>query len=140
MWAKMEHFIHPVSLPSLVYAPLPLSKQHLTNNPIVNGSLQLWSQFRTHFKLRQALPSLPVVANALFSTSLMDVAFKIWFKNGLKQVKDLFKDGVFMYFKKSVSTSLLTFFFPGICKYVPLLGSISLLFHDSFQIHCLAKK
>lgn len=112
VWAKMEHFIHPVSLPSLVYAPLPLSKQHLTNNPIVNGSLQLWSQFRTHFKLRQALPSLPVVANALFSTSLMDVAFKIWLKNGLKQVKDLFKDGVFMYFKKSVSTSPLTFFFP----------------------------
>lgn len=44
VWAKMEqHSTHPVSLPSLVYAPLPLGKQRLTNNPIVSGSLRIWS-------------------------------------------------------------------------------------------------
>ena len=104
VWVEMEqHSTHPVSLPTSVCAPLPLSKQRLTNNLIVSSSLQIWSQFRTHFKRRQAMPSLPISANALFPPSLMDTAFKLWFRNGLKRVKDLFKDGVFMSFEQLVS-------------------------------------
>lgn len=104
VWIEMEQrSTYPVSLPSLVCAPLPLSKQRLTNNPIVSGSLRIWSQFRTHFKHRQAMSSLPISANALFPPSLMDTAFKLWFRNGLKRVKDLFKDGVFMSFEQLVS-------------------------------------
>lgn len=103
-WVEMEQYsAHPVSLPSLVCAPLPLSKLHLTNNLIVSGSLRIWSQFRTHFKHRQAMSSLPVSANALFQPSLMDTAFKSWFRSGPKQVLDLFKDGVFMSFEQLVN-------------------------------------
>jgi len=78
VWVEMElHSAHPVSLPSLICAPLPVSKQRLTNNPIVSGSLRIRSQFKTHLKHRQALPSLPISANALFPPSLMDTAFKL---------------------------------------------------------------
>ena len=101
VWVEMEqHSACPVSLPSLVCAPLPLSKQRLTNNPIVSGSLRIWSQFRTDFK---HMPSLPISTNALFPPSLMDTAFKLRFRNGLKRVKDLFKDGVFMSFEQLVN-------------------------------------
>lgn len=104
VWVEMEQYSAlPVSLPSLVCAPLPLSKQRLTNNPIVSSSLRIWSQFRTHFKHRKAMPSLPISANALFPPSLMDTAFKLWFGKGLKRVKDLFKDGVFMSFEQLVN-------------------------------------
>lgn len=75
VWVEMEwHSTHPVSLPSLVCAPLPLSKQHLTSNLIVSGSLRIWSQFRTHFKHRQAMPYLTILANTLFPPSLKDTA------------------------------------------------------------------
>lgn len=69
----------------------------------MSGSLRIWPQLRTHFKHRQAMPSHPISANALFPPSLMDTAFKLWFQNGLKQVKDLFKDGVFMSFEQLVN-------------------------------------
>lgn len=98
-----QHSAHPVSLPSLVCVPLLLSKQRLTNNLIVSGSLRIWSQFRTHFKHRHAMPSLPITVNALFPPSVMDTAFKSWFRSGLKRVMDLFNDGVFMSFERLVN-------------------------------------
>lgn len=48
------------------------------------------------------MPFLPVSANALFPPSLMDTVFKLWFRKGLKRVKDLFKHGVFMAFQQLV--------------------------------------
>lgn len=103
IWVEMEqHSARPVSLSSLVCAPLPLSKQRLTNNPVVSNSLRIWSQFRTHIKHRQALSSLPIVANALFPPSLIDGAFRVWSRNGLGRVRDLFENGVFMSFNQVV--------------------------------------
>ena len=103
VWVEMEqHSADPVSLSSLVCAPLPLSKQRLTNNPIVTNSLKIWSQFRTHIKHRQALSAIPITANALFPLSLIDSVFRVWSGSGLGRVKDLFKEGVFMSFDQMV--------------------------------------
>ena len=103
VWVDMEqHSARPVSLASLVCAPLPLSKKRLTNNPIVSGSLRIWAQFRVHFKYKQALITLPLTSNALFTPSLIDAAFEVWAGKGCKRVKDLFEGGVFMSFEQLV--------------------------------------
>ncbi len=91
---------NPVSLRSLLCAPIPVSKHYSTNNPVVCGSLRIWSQFRLHFNSKQALPSAPILLNPLFPPSLIDSAFQLWSRNGISCVKDLFKDGVFISFQQ----------------------------------------
>lgn len=103
LWAEMEQFAcNPVSLPSMLCAPLPLSKKSQTVNPIVNGSLRIWSQFRSHFKHKQALTLLPIVSNGLFPPSLVDSAFQIWFRKGLWCIRDLFQNNNFISFEHIV--------------------------------------
>ncbi|XP_059927376.1 LINE-1 retrotransposable element ORF2 protein [Gadus macrocephalus] len=97
VWVHMERYASsPVSLRSLVCAPLPLSKHLYTNNPVVRDSIKIWVQFRTHFKNRNALLSAPVYGNHLFSPALGGAAFREWYRAGVECVKNLFKDGVFM--------------------------------------------
>ena len=71
VWSVMEqHSSNPVSLCSLLCAPLPLSKNYWTNNPVIQGSLKIWTQFRIHFKHKQALIASPILANVHFPPSL----------------------------------------------------------------------
>ena len=101
IWAKMEqHSCNPISLLSLICAPLPFSRPLFTNNPVVSGSLKIWSQFRVHINNRQALPSAPIMANALFPPLLIDSAFQIWTRRGVGCVKDLFKNKIFVSFEQ----------------------------------------
>lgn len=91
VWADMEQFTcNPESLPAMLCVPLPRSKKSRTVNPIVNSSLKIWSQFRSSFKHKQTLYLLPIVSNGLFPPSMMDSAFKLWFRRGLRCVRDLF--------------------------------------------------
>lgn len=85
VWVHMERYASsPVSLRSLVCAPLPLSKHLYTNNPVVHGSIKIWAQFRAHFKNRKALLSAPVYGNHLFSPALGGTAFREWYRAGVK--------------------------------------------------------
>lgn len=68
IWSFMENNSYsPVLLFSLLCAPLPLSKCHLTNNPITYGSLKIWSQFfpRIYFKHKHAPIISPILANVI---------------------------------------------------------------------------
>ncbi|KAF3833160.1 hypothetical protein F7725_026825, partial [Dissostichus mawsoni] len=38
-------------------------KNSWTNNPVIQGSLKTWTQFRIHFKHKQALVASPILAN-----------------------------------------------------------------------------
>ena len=97
VWVHVERYASsPMSLRSLVCAPLPLSKHLYTNNPVVHDSIKIWVQFRTHFKNRNALLSAAVYGNHLFFPALGGTAFREWYRAGVECVKNLFKDGVFM--------------------------------------------
>lgn len=101
VWSVMEqHSSNPVSLCSLICAPLPLSKNYWTNNPVIQGSLKIWTQFRIHFKHKQALIASPILANVNFSPSLTDPSFRLWHRRGIRCVKDLFKNGHFISFEQ----------------------------------------
>lgn len=73
-----------------------------SDNPIVRGTLRIWTQFRKHFGLMQALVSMPFIANPLFRPSLLDAAFQTWFGKGLHCVGDLFINGLFGSFDQFV--------------------------------------
>lgn len=70
-------------------------------------------QFRLHFNSKQAFLSAPIQPNPMFSPSLIDFAFQIWRRNGVKCVKDLFKDGMLISFQplkqilRAISTSFM---------------------------------
>ena len=55
---------------------------------------------KIYFNNRQALPSAPIMANALFPPSLIDSAFQIWARRGVGCVKDLFKNNIFVSFEQ----------------------------------------
>uniref|UniRef100_A0A1A8LYQ6 Reverse transcriptase domain-containing protein n=2 Tax=Nothobranchius pienaari TaxID=704102 RepID=A0A1A8LYQ6_9TELE len=97
IWVHMERYVaSPVSLRSLVCAPLPLSKHLYTNNPVISNSLKIWTQFRLHFGNRNALLAAPIYGNHLFSPALGGTAFREWHRAGVECVKHLFKNGIFM--------------------------------------------
>ncbi len=101
VWCRMEQYLsNPVSLHSLICSPLPLSKHCWTNNPIISGCLKIWSQFRIHFKHKQALVTSPILANINFAPSLTDPSFQLWHRRGIKCVMDLFKKGHFISFEQ----------------------------------------
>uniref|UniRef100_A0AAR2IMM0 Reverse transcriptase domain-containing protein n=1 Tax=Pygocentrus nattereri TaxID=42514 RepID=A0AAR2IMM0_PYGNA len=100
-WALMKRrSCNPVSLLSLICAPLPLGKRFSTNNPVVSGSLKIWTQLRIHFNMRQALSSAPITANALFPPSLIDSTFHVWARKGVSHVKDLFRSNSLISFEQ----------------------------------------
>ncbi|KAF3834483.1 hypothetical protein F7725_025687, partial [Dissostichus mawsoni] len=75
-------------------------KNYWTNNPVIQGSLKIWTQFRIHFKHKQALIASPILANVNFSPSLTDPSFRLWHGRGIRCVKDLFKNGHFISFEQ----------------------------------------
>ncbi len=101
VWCRMEQYLsNPFSLHSLICSPLPLTKHCWTNNPIISGCLKIWSQFRIHFKHKQALVTSPILANINFAPSLTDPSFQLWHRRGIKCVMDLFKKGHFISFEQ----------------------------------------
>lgn len=103
VWVEMEQAsCGPVSLFSMLCAPLPLNRKYLTSNPLVTSSLKIWAPFRSHFKQKQALSLLPITSNALFPPSLIDHAFQAWFRKGLRCVRDFFQGGSFISFEHMI--------------------------------------
>ena len=82
------------------FSSLPLSKCWWTNNPIISGCLKIWSQFRIHFKHKQALATAPILANINFAPSATDPSFQLWHRRGIKFVMDLFKGGHLISFEQ----------------------------------------
>ncbi|KAF3839709.1 hypothetical protein F7725_018426 [Dissostichus mawsoni] len=94
LWETMKAYVrgqvisyNAVSLCSLICAPLPLSKNYWTNNPVIQGSLKIWTQFRIHFKHKQALIASPILANVNFSPSLTDPSFRLWHGRGIRYLQ-----------------------------------------------------
>lgn len=63
-WMQMELLSNP--LPILT-SPLPYNRNIQITNPLVEGSLKIWLQFRRHFGLRQTSGLTPVANNIFFS-------------------------------------------------------------------------
>ncbi len=98
VWAEMEQAsCNPVSLTSMLCTPLLLSKKSLMNPTVIN-TLKIWSHLRSYFKYKQILPLLPITANALFPPSLLDSTFQLWFRKGLRCIRDLYQDNNFILF------------------------------------------
>ncbi len=69
----------------------------------MTSSLKLWTQFRSHFKQKQALYLLPITSSALFPPSLTNRAFQVWFRKGLLCLKrDFFQGSSFISFEHMI--------------------------------------
>ena len=100
-WCQMEaKSCRSTSLPALVCSSLPLPFSHYTSNPIVLSSLKIWSQFRTHFKFKTPSTLAPLTNNHMFAPSVIDCAFRIWSRNGIKTVRDLYDSNIFSSFQR----------------------------------------
>ena len=88
----------PLSLTALLYSPLASIPKRPNYSPVVNQSLRIWRQFRSHFGFQSFLFSSPCDKNPAFPTSLNDSVFKLWFKKGIKTFKDLYVDKTFASF------------------------------------------
>ena len=102
-WCHMERqACGQVDPASLLCSPLPLSRRCHPNNPIVSGSLRIWSQFRTHFGFKHTVPFIPIVRNPHFKPALLDSAFHLWSRKGLKSIADLYHKTIFASFDSLV--------------------------------------
>ncbi|KAF4089744.1 hypothetical protein AMELA_G00070460, partial [Ameiurus melas] len=110
------------------YTSLPTKLSLYTDNPVVLSTLRTWYQFRQHFKFVGASSLCPLVNNHLFPPSCMDSSFSVWYDKGIKQVRNLYSDGVFDSFANLASTYdlPLTHFF----RYFQIRNFVSRFFPD----------
>ena len=83
------------SLSALLCSPLPLTIPSYCQNPVVKGSLKIWSQFRKYFGLSCMSLSTPVVSNHLFPAAQGDSSFQRWENLDTTSIKTLYKDNIF---------------------------------------------
>lgn len=117
-WLLIEsNSCRPISLSALLCSSIPLHPPQSCQNPVVLHSLKIWSQFHKHYGLVSMSIFAPVMANHLFPASLLDNAFIQWFKNGVLNIKTLYKDSIFMSFDQVRQTfALPAHSFSDICK------------------------
>ena len=77
---------------------IPLHSPQSCRNPVVCHSLKIWSQFRKRYGLVSMSVYSPITANHLFPPSLQDNTFTCWLRNGVVNIKMLYKDAIFMSF------------------------------------------
>lgn len=87
-----------ISLSALLCSSIPLHTPQDCQNPVILHSLKIWSQFRKHYGLVSMSTYAPITANHLFLASLIDNAFDQWFKNGVLNIRQLYKEDIFMSF------------------------------------------
>ena len=98
-WLQIESsYCSPVSLSALLCSSIPLHSPQTCRNPVVRHSLKIWSQFRKRYGLVSMSVYSPITANHLFPPSLQDNTFTCWLRNGVVNIKRLYKDAIFMSF------------------------------------------
>ena len=98
-WTSMEFTsCYNTSLPALLGSPLPSQLLKSLTNPIVHQSLKVWAQFRKTFHFEDFSLLSPIASNHMFTPSQGDLAFKEWYRSGIKCFKDMFQDKRFMSF------------------------------------------
>ncbi|KAI5628117.1 hypothetical protein C0J50_8261, partial [Silurus asotus] len=98
-WCNLELLsCRSSSVSALLCSPFPVKPYQYTDNPVVLNTLKIWFQFRRHFKFRALSALGPLNRNNLFHPSLLDSAFSLWHEKGVKQLYNLYKDGVFRSF------------------------------------------
>ncbi|CAJ1062856.1 LINE-1 reverse transcriptase -like protein [Xyrichtys novacula] len=100
-WCKIEaNSCLNTSLLALTTTKLPILPKRHSANPIVVSTLQIWSQFRTFFGLRELSPYSPIYNNHLFAPSITDPSYLTWHRLGLSRLSDLYIDGIFANFRE----------------------------------------
>ena len=97
-WTHTEISSSSCSLHSIVCSQLPINVNNVSPNPIVINTIKIWIQFRKQHGFHRSSILAPVWNNYAFPPSHSDAAFRIWSERGLKTLKDLYEEGVFMSF------------------------------------------
>uniref|UniRef100_A0A3P9JW43 Reverse transcriptase domain-containing protein n=1 Tax=Oryzias latipes TaxID=8090 RepID=A0A3P9JW43_ORYLA len=97
-WTQLEGKSSEFCLRSILCAQLPLPSVHTC--PVVSTSLKIWSQFRKHFGLINSTVLTSVYKNCRFDPSKTDLSFKLWHRNGIKSISDLYTNNVFSSFEQ----------------------------------------
>lgn len=103
-WVHLEKTLSPFSLRSALFSQLPLPLSRFARCPVVLISLKIWNQFRKQFGLSGGSVLTSVYQNCSFEPSTNDPAFRIWHNNGIKSVKNLYKDNIFSSFEQLSTT------------------------------------
>ena len=98
VWAQVEKETSHLCLRSALCSQLPLPLLSLRANPVVSGSLKIWSQLRRSLGLQGSSILSPLLRNHAFTPSTMDPVFKIWKNKGIISIKDLYTDNIFSSF------------------------------------------
>lgn len=100
-WLTMESFLSKaVSLTLLVHFSINCSLTTYVKNVIVETSLRIWNQFKRHFGLQTFSTSAPLFANHAFPPSPSDGVFSVWSSLGIKQIRDLYVNHIFVSFQQ----------------------------------------
>lgn len=75
-WVEMERSCSDsLSLPAVIGASIPLSKNLTISNPIVSNSVKIRVQLRKHFGLLRMSLLTPIASNTFFPPSVLDAVF-----------------------------------------------------------------
>lgn len=86
------------SLRALLTGAPSVNPSGFISNPVVISTLNIWFQFRKHFKFVAPTVSSPLLKNHVFKPAFTDPVFTLWHERGLTSFKDFYRDGVFCSF------------------------------------------
>lgn len=100
-WVSMEvNSALNLSIPGLLCSRLPLPSNYSCSNPVVRHTVRVWIQFRKHFDLYDLSLLSPILSNHLFRPSLDDPMFRVWHRQGIKHLVDLYFNDTFASFEQ----------------------------------------
>ena len=103
-WCQSEAASCSSSLRAVACSSLQSSPSSLSSNPVVTGTLKIWSQIRRHFGWLTLPLASPICNNHLFIPARTDPRFSVLENKGLRSLGDLYINGIFASFNQLIST------------------------------------
>ena len=103
-WCQSEAASCSSSLCALACSALHSSPSSLSSNPVVIGTLKIWSQIRRHFGWVTLPLATPICNNYLFVPAKTDPRFSVLENKGLHSLGDLYINGIFAGFDQVISS------------------------------------
>lgn len=93
-WYQSESASCSSLLLALTCNTLPFSPTSFTSNPVVIGTLKIWTQIRHHFGWLTPPLATPICNNHLFIPAKTDSRFSVLENKGLRSLGNLYIDGI----------------------------------------------
>lgn len=104
VWKVMEESQLNLQFPMYIYSAKKSILKQQTKNPIVKNMIAVWYKVENYFAETPSLSVFsPIWGNEYFIPGKADGGFRVWAKNGLQKIGDVYKQNILMSFEELIN-------------------------------------